>query len=110
MSTNNHDAISASSKNSKLVHKQRGKRRKTKEQRQRAFQRCRIGDLNKLFKKRYGGQFYVFPDDDAGRADLKVLLSHYSYSNPLRVHQICKMRAPWLRGTELDDFMAEAMQ
>jgi len=48
--------------------------------------RLRIGDLNKLFALRYGGRVgvcdWVFPDDDAGLEDLKILLHHYRFTYP----------------------------
>jgi hypothetical protein len=89
------------------------KRKQTEEEKQRsrqiAFQRTRIGDLNKLFRSRYGGEFYEFPEDDAGRDDLLILLHHYAYSNPQRAPKVVQTHAPWLTGAELDDFMADAI-
>ena len=68
------------------------KRKKSKDQRKRAFQAMRTGDLNKLFAKRYQGtrEDYVFPDDDSGIDDLRNLLEHYAYSNPGRLTQNCR--------------------
>ena len=64
--------------------------------------RIRIGDLNKLFGLRYGdGKLYVFPDDDAGREDLKILLQHYGHTNPHKVYSIAKVRAPWMEAPEV---------
>jgi hypothetical protein len=84
------------------------RRHATKEQRRGCFQAVRIGDLNKLYRHRYGGEFYVFPaDDDAGREDLRILLDHYSYANPARMQKVAALRAPWLTGAELDDFLDE---
>ena len=59
--------------------------------------RLRIGDLNKLFAHRYGGSraTYVFPDDDSGLEDLKILIHSYAWSNPLAIPRIIKIRAPW---------------
>ena len=59
--------------------------------------RLRIGDLNKLFVDRYGGSraTYVFPDDDSGLEDLKILIHSYAWSNPLAIPRIIKIRAPW---------------
>ena len=59
--------------------------------------RLRIGDLNKLFAHRYGGSraTYVFPDDDSGLEDLKILAHSYAWSNPLAIPRIIKMRALW---------------
>ena len=67
----------------------------------RAIGTQRIGDLNKLFARRYGGnrESYVFPEDDAGLEDLKILLHHYALNNPLAMSRIVKLRAPWLDQT-----------
>jgi hypothetical protein len=48
--------------------------KRTIERRDRAIGTQRIGDLNRLFACRYGGnrESYVFPDDDAGLEDLKI--------------------------------------
>jgi hypothetical protein len=70
----------------------------------------RIGDLHKLFGRRYRGQFYQFPDDDAGREDLRILLEHYSTSNPIVIPKVVKVRAPWLTGAELDDLLQEVIR
>jgi hypothetical protein len=86
-----------------------GRRPATPEQRQRAFHRVRIGALTKIFGERYGGgKLYVFPDDDAGREDLRILLDHYSISNPLALLRVIKARAPWLTHTERDSLMEQA--
>jgi hypothetical protein len=78
------------------------------ERSRRAFQRLRIGDLNKLFRHRYGGdESWTFPDDDAGRDDLRILADHYVTSNPLRFAKVVAMRAPWMTGAELGDFLAD---
>jgi hypothetical protein len=97
--SNNHDARSASSKKP---------RRRTEEQRRRAFQSVRIGDLTKVFGYRYGGgKLYQFPDDDAGRDDLHILVDHYAYANPLAIYRVLKARAPWLLGVEQDSLLDE---
>jgi hypothetical protein len=86
------------------------KKKKSKDQRKRAFQAMRTGDLNKLFAKRYDStrEDYVFPDDDAGVDDLRILLGHYAYSNPLRLTKIAALRAPWLKGAQLEYMIADA--
>ena len=55
--------------------------------RRREYHRARIGALTKVFggAARYGdGKLYQFADDDAGREDLRILLDHYAYSNPVK--------------------------
>jgi hypothetical protein len=71
---------------------------RTIERKNRAIGTQRIGDLNKLFARRYGGnrESYVFPDDDAGLEDLKILLHHYALNNPLAMPRIIELRAPWM--------------
>jgi hypothetical protein len=73
--------------------------KRTIERRNRAIGTQRIGDLNELFASRYGGnrESYVFPNDDAGLEDLKILLHHYALNNPLAMTRIIRLRAPWLR-------------
>jgi hypothetical protein len=68
--------------------------------------RLRIGALTRIFGSRYGGRtLYQFSDDDAGREDLRILLDHYVYSNPLAVTRVIKTRAPWLADTECEDLI-----
>jgi hypothetical protein len=58
--------------------------------------KVRIGSLNKLFAYRYGGNCgWVFPDDDAGLEDLKILLHHYRFTYPHKLPRIIQLRAPW---------------
>ena len=72
----------------------RGAGRKNKDQ---MIGRLRIADLNKLFAHRYSGSraTYVFPEDDFGLEDLKILIHSYAWSNPLAIPRIIKIRAPW---------------
>jgi hypothetical protein len=72
------------------------------------FNRNRRGDLNKLFSHRYGGEFYTFPNNKAGRADLRILLEHYATSH--RVTKIAEMRAPWLTGDDLECFLTDTFR
>ena len=68
----------------------------------------RIGDLLKVYRDRYDGG--PFPDDDAGREDLRILLDHYSVSNPLRMDRIVAVWGPWLVGPERDALVEEKMR
>jgi hypothetical protein len=74
----------------------------TPEQVDRLIGRLRIGELHKLFAGRYGGDriSYEFPDDDAGREDLVILLQHYGFTNPPKMARIVKLRTPWM---EIDE-------
>ena len=74
------------------------KRPQTKEQFWTMIGRLRIGELNKLFRRRYAGYAgeYELPDDDSGREDLMILLHHYANSNPLQMAKIIELRAPWM--------------
>jgi hypothetical protein len=54
--------------------------------------------LDRFFSLRYGrglgDQHWQFPDDDAGLADLKILVQHY-YMNPMAMPRIIARHAPW---------------
>jgi hypothetical protein len=73
----------------------------------RAIGTQRIGDLNAIFARRYGGDrgSYVFPDDDAGREDLAILLHHYALNNPLAMPRIIQMRAPWMSSDQAEQLI-----
>ena len=65
------------------------------------FQSRRIAELHRLFRHRYGAEFYEFPEgDDSGWQDLVILLQHYCVTDPGRVPVVVKTRAPWIVGTE----------
>ena len=83
--------------------KRRKRKPLTPEQIDRLIGRLRIGELNKLFAYRYGGDriTYEFPDDDAGREDLVILLQHYGFTNPHKMAGIIKLRAPWMEVDEV---------
>jgi hypothetical protein len=78
---------------------------RAQERKNRAIGKQRIGDLNKIFAHRYGGarEDYVFPDDDAGLEDLKILLHHYALNNPLAIPRIIKNRASWAGSEKLQE-------
>ncbi len=85
-------------------------KRKAKGQknRRRGWWRTRIGALNKVFggRFRYGnGRLYQFNDDSGGREDLRILLDHYAYSNPLAMPRVIKARAPWLSESERESLI-----
>jgi hypothetical protein len=56
--------------------------------------KIRLNELNKFYRHRYPD--CVFPDDDAGLEDLKILLHHYALTKPMAIPRIIKMWAPWL--------------
>ena len=61
-----------------------------------AIGKQRIGALNKLFAYRYGGAHeWIFPEDDAGLEDLKILIHHYAWTNPLAIPRVIQLRALW---------------
>jgi hypothetical protein len=62
--------------------------------------RLRYGALMKLFRHRYG---YQFPDDDAGRDDLFVLVCVVSLApaaSDLKIAHTIEMWAPWMQPDE----------
>jgi hypothetical protein len=86
------------------------KAEKKAEKRRRGWWRTRIGALTKIYGGpfRYGGGgLYQFTDDDAGRDDLRILLDHYAYSNPLAIPRIIKARVPWLTESERESLMEQ---
>ena len=73
--------------------------------------KIRIGALNKVFAYRYGGrEGWIFPDDDAGREDLKILLDHYYWTNPLKMPRILALRAPWMGEQEREAMLLEFVE
>jgi hypothetical protein len=71
-----------------------------------AWHPVRIGDLIKIFGARYGGgDLFVFPNDDAGRDDLRILLDHYVRAKPSAIPRVIKARAPWLTVVEHEDLL-----
>lgn len=59
------------------------------------IRRLRLGDLRNIFRARYGP---VLPDDDAGRADLELLLDCVSFvpDPKYRMKNIIEVWAPWM--------------
>jgi hypothetical protein len=67
--------------------------------------RLRYGALMKLFRHRYG---YQFPDDDAGREDLLVLLCVVSLAQSgadQKMANVIEMWAPWLHADEAAEYL-----
>ena len=68
-----------------------------------------IGALNKFFAYRYDGtsEGWTFPPDDAGKEDLKILLDHYYWTNPLAMPRVIALRAPWMNEADADGVLAQ---
>ena len=96
---------------SKSERKKEEKKKKSKDQRKRAFQAMRTGDLNRLFAKRYHGtrEDYVFPDDDAGIDDLRILLGHYALFKSAAPNQDCRLACTVAYGSAIQYIMADAI-
>jgi hypothetical protein len=65
--------------------------------------RLRYGALIKLFRHRYG---HVLPDDDAGRADLWLLLQNVSLApagSDKKMRHVIELWAPWLSEDEVKE-------
>jgi hypothetical protein len=60
------------------------------------LRRLRLGNLRKLFRDRYGP---IFPDDDAGRADLQELLLPISLGPhaDIKMPNAIEVWAPWMK-------------
>lgn len=68
----------------------------------------RLKDLARLFRARYG---VTLPDDDAGRDDMMVAVSHLaSLAHPRqRIEKWLDLWAPWLSRAESTDIIAKAI-
>ena len=63
------------------------------------MRRLRLGDLGRLFRKRYG---HTLPDDDAGREDLRELLLPISLGQESgrKMENAVQVWAPWMGANE----------
>jgi hypothetical protein len=59
------------------------------------LRRLRLGDLKRILRSRYG---HILPDDDAGHADLELLLDVVSFvpNARYRMKNIIETWAPWM--------------
>jgi hypothetical protein len=66
---------------------------------QEMLRRLRLGDLKRLFRKRYG---HTLPDDDAGREDLRELLLPISLGSEAgrKMENAVAVWAPWMATDE----------
>jgi hypothetical protein len=64
-----------------------------------AIRRLRLGDIKKVLRSRYG---HILPDDDAGRADLELLLDVVSFvpDSGNRMKYQIEIWAPWMGAQE----------
>lgn len=73
----------------------------------------RVAELRRLFVDRYGGWAAAFPDDDAGRGDLEILLHHLARlpGNPsFRLGETVSRWAPWLSVQEGEDLVVQVLR
>jgi hypothetical protein len=68
-------------------------------QKNESLRRRRLGDLKRVLRHRYG---HELPDDDAGRADLELLLDVVSFAPNARNRMKCIIEtwAPWMYTAE----------
>jgi hypothetical protein len=80
-----------------------GQRRK-KPANDETFRRCRLGELRRLFRDRYGP---ILPDDDAGRGDLRelLLLASMAFNPERNMRNILWQAAPWMTKEEAEQVM-----
>lgn len=59
----------------------------------------RVGELARIFTHRYGSKL---PDDDAGRDDVALMLSHLAHlpNATARMNHFLELRAPWMNRDE----------
>jgi hypothetical protein len=69
------------------------------------LRRCRLGEVGRLLRDRYGGP--VLPDDDAGREDLRelLLLASMAFNGDRSMKNIVEVSAPWMIPEETKQFM-----
>ena len=64
------------------------------------MRRLTYGNLIKLFQHRYG---HTLPDDDAGRADLRLLINNVSLAvaePQKKMRHVIELWAPWMTADE----------
>jgi hypothetical protein len=86
-----------------------GKRkRRRKSASNETFRRCRLGELRRLFRDRYGPYSgSALPDDDAGRGDLHelLLLASMAFNPDRHMRNIIGQHAPWMTEEEAEQVM-----
>jgi hypothetical protein len=68
------------------------------------FARLRKCELERFFADRWGD---TLPDDDAGRADLRLMADHLAQLGDGYIRQWTDARAPWLSDDQADALIAE---
>jgi hypothetical protein len=71
----------------------------------------RVAELNRLFTDRYRGM--LLPDDDSGRADVRLMVHHISrrHASPAtHIGAWLADRAPWFAGEERDNLVDVAIE
>jgi hypothetical protein len=81
-------------------------RKRAKRDKDELIRRLRLGHISKFLHWRYGS---VYPDDDAGREDLRELLLPISLGADCNrlMRKAIKMKAPWMPTEEVEQLMAE---
>lgn len=76
---------------------------------QEAIRRLRLGDIKKLLRSRYGP---TLPDDDAGLADLELMLDCVSFAPNarFRMKNIIEIWAPWMDSRESFDLVENVLR
>jgi hypothetical protein len=69
------------------------------------LRRCRLDELRRLFRDRYGGP--VLPDDDAGREDLceLLLLASMAFNPDRTMRNVLSQAAPWMPTAEAEQLI-----
>jgi hypothetical protein len=73
------------------------------------LRRRRLGDLKRVLRHRYG---HELPDDDAGRADLELLLDVVSFARDAkrRMKNVIETWAPWMDTAESYELVENVLQ
>jgi hypothetical protein len=85
-----------------------GQRRK-KPANDETFRRCRLGELRRLFRDRYGP---ILPDDDAGRGDLRelLLLASMAFNPERQMNNVLWQAAPWMTKADAEALIDDVNQ
>jgi hypothetical protein len=87
-------------------HREIERRHRHRQQRQQhgpKLSNFRKKELEMVFTQRY--RSWQLPNDDAGRADLRIMLDHLALRGEDHARRWAELRAPWMPEAELDDMI-----
>lgn len=96
-------------KHREIAERHRRKAKACREKRPFNIAVLRVAEIDRWFAHRYGGTSYVLPDDDAGRDDAFVMVTHLAQCPiaPKRIRESWLKRAtPWMSAEERERLLA----